>query len=128
MKRSMPTADAEAFLSLYPDAVRNVGLALRTTILAALPRVEETVDRPGRILGYGFGTGYAGAICTIIPSKTGMKLGIVNGASLHDPAGLLEGAGKRHKYVAVKDAATARSAAVTALLKAAYAAWKGRQT
>jgi hypothetical protein len=117
----MATPDAEAFLGLYPDGVRDVGLALRTTIFATLPGVEETVDRPGRIVGYSFGTGYAGAICTIIPNKTGIKLGIVNGASLDDPAGLLEGSGKRHKYVVVKDAATAKSAAVKALLKTAYA-------
>lgn len=120
----MPSADAEAFLASYPDPVRDVGLALRKSIFVALPRVEETVDRPGRILGYGFGTGYAGTICTIIPSKTGIKLGIVNGASLGDPNGLLEGAGKRHKYVVVKDAAAASSPAVKALLKAAYAAWR----
>jgi hypothetical protein len=126
MKHTMPTDEAGSFLGLYPDPVRDVGLVLRQTILAALPRVEETVDRPGRVLGYSFGTGYAGAICTIIPSKTGIKLGIVNGASLDDRAGLLEGTGKRHKYVVVKDAATAKSAAVKALLKTAYAAWNDR--
>jgi hypothetical protein len=123
----MPAADAEAFLTLYPDPVRDVGRTLRDTIFAALPRIEETVDRPGRIIGYGIGTGYSGAICTIIPSKTGIKLGIVNGAMLEDPNGLLEGAGKRHKYVVVKDAAAAKSAAITAILKAADAAWKARQ-
>jgi hypothetical protein len=120
----MPIADAEDFLALYPDPVRDVGLALRATILATLPRIEETVDRPGRIVGYGFGRGYADTICTIIPSKSGIKLGIVNGASLDDPDGLLEGAGKRHKYVIVKSVADARRAAVKRLLKSALAAWK----
>jgi hypothetical protein len=115
--------DAADFLALYPETVRDVGIALRAVILAALPRVEETVDRPGRIVGYGFGPGYADAICTIIPSKTGIKLGIVNGASLDDPDGLLEGAGKRHKYVVVKSVADARSAPVKRLLKTALAAW-----
>ena len=78
-------------------------------------------------MGYGFGPGYSDAICTIIPSKTGIKLGIVDGASLEDPDGLLEGSGKRHKHVVVKTAADARSAALKRLLKTALAAWKRRK-
>jgi hypothetical protein len=106
--------------------VEKTALALRATILAALKDVEETVDPPDRVIGYGFASGYAGLICTIIPSRTGVKLGIVNSATLPDPDGLLEGAGTRHKYVAVKDPAAAKSAALTALLKTAHAAWKKR--
>lgn len=120
-------SDAETFLDGYPAAVAGTAKALRSAIFAALPGVEETVDRPDRVVGYGFGGGYAGLVCTIIPSKTSVKLGLVNGATLPDPAGLLEGAGKRHKYVAVTDARMASSAAVKALLASAHAAWKKRQ-
>jgi hypothetical protein len=118
--------DAASFFAEYPTRVADTAQALRTTILASIPKVEETVDRPDRVVGYGFGSGYAGLVCTIIPSRTGVKLGLVNGATLPDPAGLLEGAGKRHKYVLVSDPAAANTAAVKALLKSAHAAWKAR--
>jgi hypothetical protein len=118
--------DTSSFFAEYPASVAETAKALRATILMSLPKAEETLDRPDRVVGYGFGPGYAGLICTIIPSRTGVKLGLVNGATLPDPAGLLEGAGKRHKYVVVSDPAAAKSAALTALLKSAHAAWKAR--
>ncbi len=71
------------------------------------------------MVGYGFGTGYKDMICTIILSKTGVKLGIVNGASLADPKGLLEGAGKRHKYVAFSATSDLRKPGIVALLASA---------
>ena len=116
-------SDAAAFLDEYPDGVAETAKALRAAILAALPKADETVDRTGRVVGYSFGPGYAGLICTIIPSKTGVKLGIVNSATLPDPAGLLEGAGKKHKHVLVKDAKSAKDPALKALLKSTHAAW-----
>jgi hypothetical protein len=118
--------DASSFLAEYPASVADTAEALRATILAALPKVEETLDRPDRVVGYGFGPGYAGLVCTIIPSRTGVKLGLANGATLPDPAGLLEGAGKRHKYMLVSDPAAAKSAPLKALLRSAHAAWKAR--
>ena len=119
-------SDAAAFFAGYPAPVAETAQAVRAAILSALPNAEETVDARDRVVGYGFGPGYAGVVCTIIMSKTGVKLGVVNGATLPDPAGLLEGAGKRHKYVAVQDAKAAKNPALKALLKRAHAAWKKR--
>ena len=116
--------ESDAFFDGYPPVVAETAKALRATIIAVLPKVEETVHRPARIVGYGFGPGYAGVVCTIIMSKTGVKLGIVNGATLPDPASLLEGAGKRHKHIVVQDAKGAKNPALKALLKRAHAAWK----
>lgn len=120
-------SDADDFFRDYPAPVAETAQALRSAILAALPGAVETVDRPDRVVGYGFGPGYAGLICTIIPSRTGVKLGISNSATLPDPAGLLEGSGKRHKYVAITDPAGAKRAALKTLIKSAHAAWKARQ-
>ena len=92
------TAD---FLAQYPPSVRDLALELRQMILMTIPGALETVDRASRVVAYGFGPGYADMICTIIPSKTGVKLGIVRGAELPDPHGLLEGAGKLHRHVAL---------------------------
>jgi hypothetical protein len=44
-------------------------------------------------------------ICTIILSKKEVKLGIVGGASLADPNHLMEGAGKKHRYVVLNEVA-----------------------
>ena len=112
-------ADVDAFLAGYPDGVREIAVALRGQVLASLPGVREMVDRPGRVIGYGSGPGYSELICTIIPSKTGVKLGIVGGAALEDPDGLLEGAGKRHRYVPFVTAADLRRPALARLLKSA---------
>jgi hypothetical protein len=112
------------FLASYPPPVRDVALQLRDQVLRAIPGTRELLDRPARIVGYGFGTGYRDLICTIIPSRTGVKLGIVGGAKLADPNGLLDGEGKRHRYVAFRALADLNKAGLTPLLEAAVAAWK----
>ena len=119
--------DVTKFLGEYPAAVRDLALALRDLIRTTLPDVSEAVDRPGHIVGYSLASGYSGLICTIIMSRTGVKLGIVNGATLPDPHALLEGAGKRHKYVALTHPADLRRPGLKPLLKAAVAAWNKRR-
>ena len=122
----MPTGPGDevaAFLAAYPEAA----LGLREIVRAALPNAREMLDLPDRVVGYGFGDGYADLICTIIPSKTGVKLGVTRGAELADPDGLLEGAGKRHRYVAIAPGATVDAAAITRLLHAAVDAWSLRR-
>jgi hypothetical protein len=78
------------------------------------------------VIGYGFGPGYSGLVCTIIPSKKGVKLGVVYGARLPDPHGLLEGSGKQHRYVAFTEPADLEKAGLKDLLSAAVTAWKER--
>jgi hypothetical protein len=119
--------EIDGFFADYPDNVREIAAGLRETVRATLPEAAETLDRPGRIVGYGFGPTYSDLICTIIPSKAGVKLGIVNGATLKDPQHLLEGSGKRHKYVALTAKSDLRRPGLKALLKAAVATWKEKQ-
>jgi hypothetical protein len=122
-----PTRDeVAAYFSEYPDPVCEIATGLRKLIQRTLPGANEMLDRPGHVIGYGFGTGYKEMICTIILSKTGVKLGIVNGATLADPKGLLEGAGKRHKYVVLSAPSDLRKPGLAPLLKAASKAWSAR--
>ena len=118
---------AEAFLSAYPPEVARLALATRARVLAALPGVSESVDRPARMLAYAYGPGYAGMVCTLIPSQKGLKLGLYRGALLSDPDGLLEGSGKVHRHVRILADDAPRPAAIARLLKTARAAWKLRQ-
>jgi len=105
-------------LSQYPANVQEVARGLRELISKAAPEVNEMVDAPARVIGYGHGDGYKGMICTIILSKKEVKLGIVGGASMPDPNGLLEGAGKKHRYVVLNEAADLKKKkGIAALIK-----------
>lgn len=110
------------FFAGYPPTVSALAASLRTTIRSAIPDASETLDGPGRVVGYAVGSGYAGLVCTIIPSKTGVKLGIVRGAELPDPQGLLEGAGKRHRYVQFNQPSDLDRAGIEEVLEAARTA------
>ena len=118
--------DVLSFLAMYPEAVESIALELRLIILSAMPGVSETLDRSARIIGYGFGTGYSNMVCTIIPSQHGVKLGIVEGARLLDGAGLLQGTGKRHRYVSLAGPSDLEKPGLKPLLAAALAAWQAR--
>lgn len=110
--------ELDDLLSAYPANVQEVALGARKLILAAAPDANEMVDAPARVIGYGHGDGYKGMICTIILSKQGVKLGFVGGASLPDPNGLLEGAGKKHRYVVLDAAADLEKKGIAELIKA----------
>jgi hypothetical protein len=49
-----------------------------------------------------------------------VNVGFFHGAELHDPAGLLEGAGKRMRHVKVRRGKAVDAAALSALIAAAY--------
>jgi hypothetical protein len=110
----------------YPPPVRDTALTLRKLIFDTLGKPEETLNRSARLVGYGFGLGYKGTVCVIIPSKQGVKLDPAYGADLPDPKGLLAGAGNVHRHIAFKSADELKRAGVKPLLKATFAAWKVR--
>jgi hypothetical protein len=112
------TKEMDDLLSTYPSNVQEVALASRKMILATLPGVLEMVDAPARVIGYGHSVNYKDLICTIILSKSGVKLGIVNGAALPDPNGLMEGAGKKHRYVVLNSPADLKKPGLKELIKA----------
>ena len=53
--------------------------------------------------------------------KSHINVGFFHGASLEDPAGLLEGTGKRMRHVKLKPGSELNTAALAALIDAAYA-------
>jgi hypothetical protein len=84
------------------------------------------VDTTARLIAYTCGQGYAGMVCTLIPSRTEVKLGFYRGVDLPDPRHVLEGTGKLHRHVRLRMAADLKKPGLKALLKAAQAAWKHR--
>ena len=113
-------------LGAYPRDVQAIALHARRLIFAEIPNIVEMVDAKAKVVGYGFGTGYADMICTIILSKTGVKLGVVGGANLPDPERLLEGSGKVHRYIKFAKASDVSKPAVRSVLASSVAVWRKR--
>jgi hypothetical protein len=111
----------------YSPEVRRLAADARAAVRRLLPDVEERVDASGPYVGYGYGPGYQGLVCTLILSKSGVKLGIVEGAAMADPHHLLEGSGKRHRHIALKTPADLERRGVADLVRSAHRAWRERQ-
>ncbi len=118
--------DVDAFLMPYPPEVQALAHAAREFLAQVLPGAAETIDESAKLLGYGYGPGYRGLVCTLLLSKTGIKLGIAHAATLPDPRQLLQGSGKVHRYVGLLTADDLKQPGLKPLMKAALAAWKKR--
>jgi hypothetical protein len=118
--------NVDAFLSSYPEQVQETASAARRLLKGMLPGVAETVDESAKLLGYGYGPGYKGALFTLIMSKTGVKLGIVRGAELADPKHLMAGTGKVHRHVQLRSPDDIKRPGLNQLLESAVAAWRKR--
>jgi len=115
-----------AFLAQYPEPVPEHALQLRELISKTFPDIIEQLDMPAKMIGYAYGQKYVEMICTIIPSKKGLKLGFAYGPGLPDPEHLLEGNGKISRYVEIKSAQQIKSAGIKNLLKEGLKAYKLR--
>ena len=124
--RNKRSADVDHLVTQYEPQTQALITAAREALLAAFPQAEESADLQAHVLGYGYGPGYKGIIATLILSKTGVKIGIPYGAALADPEGLLTGAGKVHRHIAITGAKQLRAPATKAVLKAALSAWRSR--
>ena len=115
-------------LGSYSDKVQATVYEAREILLSVLPGAAEVVDSRARVIGYGYGTGYRDMIFTLILSKAGVKLGVVEGATLPDPRHLMEGEGKRHRHVALQAPSDLRRPGLKSLLRSAVSAWRARAT
>jgi len=114
-------------LKPYSPEVKKLALATRAFVLRMIPKAMEQVDTKSKLIGFGFGTGYKDMICSLLPAKTWVTLGIGWGAELPDPQGLLEGAGKVHRHVKLKTESDLEIPALEALLKAGIVHWETKR-
>ena len=112
----------DTLLRSYPEDVQMLARKTRKTLREWLPGADEAVDETARIVGYHYGPGYKGMVCTLILSKSGIKLGLVNGAALADPCGLLGGTGKVHRHVQLRTVRDLQRAGLKQLVLGASAA------
>ena len=116
----------DEFLSGYSEEVFTNALRLREILFKNLPGITEQIDIPAKMIAYCYGQKYAEMICTLIPSKKGLKLGFYKGVDLPDPDNLLEGTGKISRYVEIRSKDQIKSAALKKLIEAALAAYTKR--
>lgn len=84
------------FPELQPN-ILEIAAELQSLILRIFPAAEITSDKEN--VGFGFGSGYKDLVFVISPFREHVNLGIVNGATLEDHAGLMQGSGKVHRHV-----------------------------
>lgn len=123
MGRNIPVLQ---FLDEYDSTVVDHVMLLRQLVTSVLPGVTEQLDIPARMIAYCYGQKNTELVCTIIPSKKGLKLGFNRGRDLPDPAGLLEGTGKISRFVVVENEEIINSPGLKELLRAAYHAYLAR--
>jgi hypothetical protein len=116
----------EAFLADYPETVRETVRAARAYLARLLPDAQESLDRSAKLIGYSYGPGYKGVVCTLILSQSGVKLGIARGVELPDPKRLMAGSGKIHRHVQLRSAADLARPGLEQLMNAALSAWRKR--
>ena len=125
MTRDVPKEIAEAFAA-YPSDVEALAHRARKLVLETLPGSMEVLDSTRKVVGYCYGPGYKGTVCTLILSKKGVKLGIVHGASLPDPHGLMAGDGIYHRHVELRSLDDLKHRGIKPLLFTALEAWNAR--
>jgi hypothetical protein len=112
----------DTLLRSYPEDVQTLVSQARKKLREWLPNAGEGVDASARLVGYRYGPGYKGMVCTLILSKSGVKLGLVGGAALADPCGLLAGSGRVHRHVQLRTARDLQQAGLKQLVLDASAA------
>jgi hypothetical protein len=116
------SASLEDLLGNYSPEVRDLARRVRALVLDVAPGLREQVDLPASLLGYSVGPKMVDTVCTIMPLKAGVNLGIYRGAELPDPERLLTGTGKVHRHVRLSSTADVDRPAVRQLLEAVVAA------
>ena len=114
--------DAEAMDELlggFSPEITATARALCELIKGACPGATETVQLGWKSVSYSRGGVMKGSICSIGPHKDWVNVQFLQGTSLEDPGGLLEGAGKTMRHVKVHSVEEMDLEALSALVRQA---------
>ena len=106
--------EVDAWFERYDNPQKSLVVAVRDAVLDADPRVEETIKWQAPTFTFN------GNIASFYPrSKHAVSLMFHTGASLPDPAGVLEGQGDKSRVLRFVDAADldAKRAALQELIR-----------
>jgi hypothetical protein len=109
-------------MDIAAPEMRPIARRLREIVVDVDPDTVEVVRLGDRAATYGVGPkkmseGYA----YIIPHQNWVNLGFYMGAQLPDPAGLMEGTGKKLRHVKIRSVEDAEHSAIRLLLEEALA-------
>jgi hypothetical protein len=104
MNQLKPPAALMKFLRPYGPAVRALALDLRLLVLSEMAPCHENIyDAYSAVaIGYGPTDRLSDGVFHIAVYGKGVNLGFNNGATLPDPDGILEGAGKRIRHIKIR--------------------------
>ena len=114
--------DVDRLLGEHPPELQASERALRATIRTAFPEAIEQVDFANKLIAFGRSMKIRGLLFAIIAHKAHVNLQLADGALLPDPAGLIEGTGKRIRHVKIRSVEAAASPEVRAIIAAQLAA------
>ena len=97
---------------------------LHAMILEIFPDAVISNDKDN--IGFGYGTGYKDLVFVISPYRAHVNLGIVGGAGLPDPHGLMSGGGKVHRHVKLQDSDQLKNPKLKEIMIAALQAAQDR--
>jgi hypothetical protein len=117
----MTDAALATLLEPHTAAIRDVFGALRALAREVMPDAQEQVDLPDRLLAFGFGppgggVRMRGLAVALIPHTAHVNVQLADGADLPDPAGIVEGTGKRIRHVKCRSLDDVARPALRALL------------
>src|SRR6266850_899492 len=102
--RYPPPAALVKFLKPYDRAIQKLALSLRSLVLEEMaPCYENIYDAYSAVaIGYGSSDRLQDGVFHIAVYAKGVNLGFNDGATLDDPLGILEGAGKRIRHIKIR--------------------------
>jgi hypothetical protein len=112
----------DELMDIAVPEMRPIAERLREIVVEVDPETVEVVRLGDRAATYGVGPkkmseGYA----YILPHKNWVNLGFYKGADLPDPAGLMEGTGKKLRHVKVRSVEDAERPEISTLIEEALA-------
>jgi len=105
-------------LSGYEPAMRALAERARQVIRSLVPDAEEEAVDVWQAVAFACGRGKV-HFCSIAPRKTWLNLNFNRGAELPDPAALLEGTGKKERFVRLESEEDLGRESLAALVRAA---------
>jgi len=114
-------AEVDRLLIRHTPIVREIAARVRRLILEAMPGAVEQVDPPDGLIAYGTGPRLGEQVLAIAPHANHVNLQFADGVDLADPAGLLEGTGKRVHHVKSRTLEDAERPALGELIAQAVA-------
>lgn len=114
-------AEVDRLLERHTPAVQETARRLRDLVLEVAPDAVETVDMPDHLLAYSWTERMRDLLFAVAPHNAHVNLQLADGALLEDPAGIVEGTGKRIRHVKCRTIADVERPAVRALIEAQLA-------